>query len=259
MYRPRIIPTLLLRNKGLVKSVKFKDFRYIGDPMNAVRIFNGKDADELIFLDINASKEKRKLPLDLIEKIGDEAFMPFTVGGGIRSIEDIRTLLSVGTEKVAINTYAVESPEFIRKAADVFGSSTIVVSIDVRKKLFGAYEVYIYGGVKSTGLNPVDFAIEMEKMGAGEIMLNSIDCDGTMMGYDLDLIKKVSNAVSIPVIACGGAGKLEDMKAAVTDANASAAAAGSYFVYHGKRRAVLINFPTNDELNSLFKAYYKAA
>ena len=259
MYRPRIIPTLLLRNKGLVKSVKFKDFRYIGDPMNAVRIFNGKDADELIFLDINASKEKRKLPLDLIEKIGDEAFMPFTVGGGIRSIEDIRTLLSVGTEKVAINTYAVESPEFIRKAADVFGSSTIVVSIDVRKKLFGAYEVYIYGGVKGTGLNPVDFAIEMEKMGAGEIMLNSIDCDGMMMGYDLDLINKVSNSVSIPVIACGGAGKLEDMKAAVTDANASAAAAGSYFVYHGKRRAVLINFPTNDELNSLFKAYYKAA
>jgi len=259
MLRPRVIPCLLLRNKGLVKSVKFKDFRYIGDPINAVRIFNAKEADELVFLDINASTENRQLPLDLIEKIGDEAYMPFTVGGGIRSIEDIRTLLSVGAEKVAINSCAVENPQFIRQAADIFGSSTIVVSIDAKKKMFGGYEVYTRGGKKSTGLDPVKLAIQMAEMGAGEIMINSIDRDGTMAGYDIDLIEKVANSVTIPIIACGGMGKLADIAAATREGKASAAAAGSYFVYHGKRRAVLINFPSHDELNSLFEEYQQAA
>ena len=259
MFRPRVIPCLLLRNKGLVKSVKFKDFRYIGDPINAVRIFNAKEADELVFLDINASTESRKLPLDLIEKIGDEAYMPFTVGGGIRSIEDIRRVLSVGAEKVAINSYAVENPQFVREAADVFGSSTIVISIDAKKKLFGGYEVYIRGGRKGTGLDPVKFAVKMEKMGAGEIMINAIDRDGTMAGYDIDLIKQVANSVTIPIIACGGMGKLADIAAATREGKASAAAAGSYFIYHGKRRAVLLNFPGHDELNALFEEYQQAA
>lgn len=254
-----MIPCLLLRNKGLVKSTKFKDFRYIGDPINAVRIFNAKEADELVFLDIDASAQKRKLPLDLIEKIGDEAYMPFTVGGGIQSIEDIRAVLSVGAEKVAINSYAVENPQFVREAADVFGSSTIVISIDAKKKLFGGYEVCIRGGRKGAGLDPVKFAVKMEKMGAGEIMINAIDRDGTMAGYDIDLIKRIANSVTIPIIACGGMGKLADIVAATDEGNASAAAAGSYFVYHGKRRAVLINFPTHDELNVLFEEYQKAA
>ena len=259
MFRPRVIPCLLLRNKGLVKSVKFKDFRYIGDPINAVRIFNAKEADELVFLDINASTENRQLPLDLIEKIGGEAYMPFTVGGGIRSIEDIRALLSVGAEKVAINSCAVENPQFIRQAADIFGSSTIVVSIDAKKKMFGGYEVYTRGGKKSTGADPVKLAIQMAEMGAGEIMINSIERDGTMAGYDIDLIKQVANSVTIPIIACGGMGKLADIAAATREGKASAAAVGSYFVYHGKRRAVLINFPSHDELNSLFEEYQQAA
>lgn len=252
MFRPRVMPCLLLRNKGLVKTVKFKDARYIGDPINAVRIFNAKQADELVFLDINASSEKRKLPLDLIEKITDEAFMPFTIGGGIRTLEDIREALSRGAEKVAINTSAVEQPQFIRQAADVFGSSTIVVSIDVRKKLFGKSEVAIYGGQKGTGLDPVEFAQKMEKMGAGEILVNAIDRDGTMTGYDLELLQDVSTSVTIPVVACGGAGELSDFARAIKEGKASAVAAGSYFVYHGPRRAVLINFPTQQELQDLF-------
>lgn len=259
MFRPRVIPCLLLRNKGLVKSVKFKDYRYIGDPINAVRIFNAKEADELIFLDINASAENRKPPLDLIEKIGDEAFMPFTVGGGIKTIADIRALLSVGAEKVAINSHAVENPQFIREAADVFGSSTIVVSIDAKRKRFGGYEVYTRAGEKSTGLDPVKFAIQMEKMGAGEMMINAVDRDGTMAGYDVDLIKRVANSVTIPIIAAGGMGKLDDISTVTNEGNASAAAAGSYFVYHGKRRAVLINFPSQDELNRLFQKFHMAA
>lgn len=252
MFRPRVMPCLLLRNKGLVKTVKFKNARYIGDPINAVRIFNAKQADELVFLDINATNERRKLPLDLIEKIADEAFMPFTIGGGIRTIEDIRLALSRGAEKVAINSYAVEQPRFISRAADEFGSSTVVVSIDVKKKLFGGYEVFTHGGSKSTRLNPVEFAVQMEKMGAGELLVNAIDRDGTMEGYDLELTRQIATAVTVPVVACGGAGRLEDFAAATRDAYASAVAAGSLFVYHGRRRAVLINFPTGEELQELF-------
>jgi cyclase len=254
MFRPRIIPCLLLRNKGLVKTVKFRNARYIGDPMNAVRIFNAKQADELIFLDIDATSEKRQLPLDLVEKIADEAFMPFTVGGSISTIPQIREVLSRGAEKVSINSHAILNPDFVSKAADVFGSSTIVVSIDVRKKLFGGYEVYTHGGKKGTGLSPQNVACTMERMGAGELLINSIDREGTMEGYDLDLIQEVSNAVTIPVVACGGAGELEDFFAATREANASSASAGSYFVYHGPRRAVLINFPSQNELKSLFSS-----
>jgi len=253
MFRPRVIPCLLLRNKGLVKSTKFKDHKYVGDPINAVRIFNAKEADELIFLDISATHEQRRPPLALIEKIGNEAYMPFTVGGGIRTIEDIRILLSLGAEKVAINTAAVENPAFIREAADVFGSSAIVVSLDVKRKFFGKYGIYTYSGTRNTGLEAVNFATEMAKSGAGEIMLNSIDHDGVMGGYDIDLIRQVANAVTIPVIACGGMGSLEDVAAVVNEGNASAAAAGSYFVYQGRRRAVLINFPTQKQLSNIFE------
>lgn len=254
MFRPRVIPCLLLRNKGLVKTIKFKNARYIGDPINAVRIYNAKEADELIFLNINATKENRCPPVELIEKIADEAFMPFTVGGGIRTIEDIRKLLSAGAEKVSINSYAVENPEFIKRASDTFGSSTIVVSIDAKKKLFGKYEVYTRGATNSTGLDPVQFSQMMEEMGAGEILINSIDKEGTMQGFDIELIKNISDSVTIPVVACGGAGCLEDLLNSVKDGHASALAAGSLFVYHGPRRAVLINFPTKNELSNLFQA-----
>ncbi len=253
MFRPRVIPVLLLKGKGLVKSIKFKNYRYIGDPINAVKIFNDLKADELVFLDILASKENRTVSLDFINKLGDEANMPFSVGGGIKSIKQIKKIINAGAEKVIINTYAVENPEFIKQASDVFGSSTIVVSIDVKKKLFGKKQIYIYGGNKSTGIDPVIFARLMENKGAGEIFINSIDKDGTMSGYDYSLIKDVSKAVNIPVVASGGAGVLNDFKKVVNESYASAVAAGSMFVYHGPRRAVLINYPSQEDLKNIFE------
>jgi len=177
--------------------------------------------------------------------------MPVTYGGGIQDIETIRQLLSLGIEKVAINSHAVAKPDFVRAAANKFGSSTIVVSIDVRKKIFDRYEVFVHSGRKGTGIGPVEFAIKMEQMGAGEILLNSVDRDGTQEGYDIELIKSISSAVGIPVIACGGAGKIEDFHAAVKEGGASACAAGSMVVYFGRNRAVLINFPERIKLESI--------
>ena len=252
MFRPRVIPILLLKNKGLVKSVKFKDHRYIGDPINAVKIFNDLKADELVFLDILASKEERMISLDFVRKVGDEANMPFAVGGGIRTIEGIKQVINAGAEKVIINSYAIQNPSFIKQASDVFGSSTIVVSIDVKKKIFGKKQVYTLAGSKPTGLEPIAFAKQMEVNGAGEIIINSIDKDGTMTGYDLDLVESISSAVTIPVVAAGGASNTKDFKLAVMSF-ASAVAAGSMFVYHGARKAVLINYPSLSEIKKIFK------
>lgn len=252
MFRPRVIPVLLLRNLGLVKSVRFKDFRYIGDPINAVKIFNDLRADELVFLDINASKENRKISLDFVKQVGDECKMPFSVGGGIRSIKDIREILNSGAEKVVINTAAAENPDFIREASEEFGSSTIIVSIDVKKRLLGNNSVWIYSGSKQLKYNPVDYARLAAEKGAGEILIQNIDYDGLMGGYDIDIISQISNTVTIPVIACSGAGNNNDLKIAIKDGNASAVAAGSLFVYFGPRKAVLINYPTKEELHSLF-------
>lgn len=251
VLQKRVLPCLLLKDKGLVKTVQFKDPRYIGDPINAVWIFNQKMVDELIFLDITASRMPREPPLELISKLSDECYMPLTYGGGIRSIGEIKRLLNAGVEKVAINTQAVENPSLIKDASDTFGSQSIVASIDAKRRWNGSYEAYIYSGTRPAGIDPVTLAVRMESLGAGEIFINSIDRDGTMQGYDIELIKRVSNAVSIPVIACGGAGKLEDFARAVTEGRASAVAAGSFFVYHGRRRAVLINFPTENELESI--------
>jgi imidazole glycerol-phosphate synthase subunit HisF len=252
MFRPRVIPVLLLRNLGLVKSIRFKDFRYIGDPINAVKIFNDLHADELVFLDITASKEKRKISLDFVRKVGDECNMPFAVGGGIRTIEDIREILNSGAEKVVINTAAAEKPDFIRQASEEFGSSTIVVSIDVKKKFLGVNAVWIYSGSKATIYDPVTYAKFIAEKGTGEIIIQSIDHDGLMDGYDMDLISKISNSVSIPVVACSGAGNYQHLRQAVKEANASAVAAGSLFVYHGARRAVLVNYPSPEELSKMF-------
>jgi imidazole glycerol-phosphate synthase subunit HisF len=248
MIRTRVIPCLLLRDRGLVKTVKFKHPKYVGDPINAVKIFNEKEVDELFFLDITATAENRKPPFKLISQIASECFMPFGYGGGIRDLDAIKDLFSLGVEKVAINSYAVEKSSFIRDAADLFGSQSIVVSIDVKKNLFGKYRVYTHGGRRSTSFDPVNFAMQMEQVGAGEIFLNSIDRDGTMQGYDLDLIRRVAEAVTIPVVACGGAGKVDDLRDAIKKAGASAVSAGSMFVFKGKHRAVLINFPTAEEL-----------
>lgn len=252
MFRPRVIPVLLLKNLGLVKSVKFKDYRYIGDPINAVKLFNDLGADELAFLDILASNKKHSISLDFVRHVGDEANMPFSVGGGIRSISEIRQVLNAGAEKVIVNTFAAENPDFIREASEEFGSSTIVVSIDTKKSLFGKELVYTHSGKKATKYDPVSFAGLMEDRGAGEIIINSIEQDGMMNGYDISLIKRISEAVRIPVVALGGAGNNNDMQKAVQEGYASAVAAGSMFVYHGPRRAVLINYPTQEELIKLF-------
>jgi len=248
MFRPRVIPVLLLKNLGLVKSVHFKDYRYIGDPINAVKIFNDLKADELIFLDITASKDDRLISLDFVKNVGDEANMPFSVGGGIKTIHDIKQILNSGAEKVVINTSVFENPGFIKEAADVFGSSTIVVCIDVKKKFLGGYLVYTKEGLKNTGENPVEYAKLVEEMGAGEIIIQSIDKDGTMEGYDINLIRMVSENVAIPVVALGGAGSISHFKDAIDKGLASAIAAGSMFVYHGARKGVLINYPDEREL-----------
>jgi imidazole glycerol-phosphate synthase subunit HisF len=253
MFRPRVIPVLLLKNLGLVKSVKFSDFRYIGDPINAVKLFNDLGADELVFLDILANNQKRSISLDFVKSVGDEANMPFSVGGGIRNIKEIQQILRAGAEKVILNTVAAENPEFIREASNEFGSSTIVVSIDVKKTLFGKELTYIYSGRKATKYDPVSFAKIVEDKGAGEIIINSIEHDGMMQGYEISLIKRVSEAVRIPIVAVGGAGCMNDLRNAINDGYASAVAAGSMFVYHGPRRAVLINYPTPDELTEIFQ------
>ncbi len=252
MFLPRIIPVLLLKGKGLVKTVKFKDPKYIGDPINAVKIFNDLKSDELVFLDIVASKEGRTVSVDLVKDIGDEAFMPFGVGGGISSISQIEQLLKAGAEKVIINTNFILKPELIEEAAKVFGSQSIVVSIDVKKTFFGKYECWIKDGSENSKLNPVDLAKKAETSGAGELIINSIDFDGMMTGYDIELIKSISDFVSVPVVACGGAGNTEHLFKGYSDGNAHALAAGSMFVFHGPRRAVLINYPSKNELIQLF-------
>lgn len=248
MKNTRIIPCLLLKNSGLVKTQKFKNPKYLGDPINIVRIFNDKEVDELLFLDICATKDSKSINYDMIFDIASECFMPLSYGGGIKSIEEIRKLLRIGVEKVAINSSTINNPNLVIEAAKIFGSSTIIASIDVKKNFLGKYEVYINGGSINTKIDPVIHAKKMQDLGAGEILINSIDRDGTMNGYDVKLIEMVSNAVNTPVIACGGAGNIQDLKDAVKIGKASAVAAGSMFVFQGPHKAVLISYPTQDEL-----------
>ena len=246
--RPRVIPVLLLKGNVLVKSIGFKNPKYIGDPINAVKIYNDLKADELVFLDIEASKEKRLISLDFVKDVGEEANMPFAVGGGIRSLEDIRSIIAAGAEKVVINSYAVENPDFIAQAAETFGSSTIAICIDVKKKLFGGLQTWTMAGTKSSGFSPVEFAKLMEEKGAGEIIIQSIEKDGEMNGYDLGLIKQISEAVSIPVIALGGAGNMQHLKDGFEKGFANGLAGGSMFVYQGTKRGVLISYPEKEEM-----------
>jgi cyclase len=248
MLRTRVIPCLLLRKSALVKTIKFKDPSYVGDPINAIRIYNEKEVDELVFLDITATVDNRKPPFKIISEIASECFMPVAYGGGVRTLEDVKEIFSLGIEKVVVNSYAVENPSFVTAVAATFGSQAIVVSIDAKRGFWGGYKVHTHGGRKATSMDPVQFAVEMEKRGAGEIMLTSIDRDGTMSGYDVDLIKMVTDQVSIPVIAGGGAGSVKDFGIAAKQGGASAVAAGSMVVYHGRNRAVLIKFPTRSEL-----------
>ncbi len=254
-HRPRVIPCLLLQNTGLVKTVKFKNPVYLGDPRNVVKIFNDKEVDELMLLDITATLEGRKPRFDLIGEIVSECFAPLGYGGGIRAVDDIKRIVGIGIEKVVLNTAALETPRLVEESARVVGSSSTVVSLDVRKYNFGnRYEVFIRSGTQKTGRDPVRVAREMENAGAGEILLNSVDRDGTMSGYDLTLIRSVAEAVHIPIVACGGAANIGDLRQAVKLGKASAAAAGSMFVFHGKLKAVLISFPSAQELQDIFSS-----
>lgn len=248
MFRPRVIPVLLLRGNALVKTKRFVGGTYIGDPINAVRIFNDLKADELVFLDIMASKENRTVSLDFVKKVGEESNMPFAVGGGIHTLEDIRSIMGAGAEKVVLNTHAASNPTFVEEAAHAFGSSTIVVCIDVKKNFVGQRRTWILGGTKSTGYSPEEFAQKMERRGAGEIVIQSISRDGMMNGYDIDLIKTISDSVTIPVIALGGAGSAQDLRLAHAEGHATGLAAGSLFLFHGPKRGVLINYPERSEI-----------
>jgi cyclase len=244
MKRIRIIPALLLMNDGLYKTVRFKSPKYVGDPINTVRIFNEKGADEIVLLDIGASKEKTGINYKKIGEIAGEAFMPMGYGGGVRTFDDAKRVFDAGFEKVIINTAAAENPSLIGEIAKVYGSQSAVVSIDARVGWTGGYKVHVAGGSKNTGRSPADYAKDMENAGAGEVILNSIDRDGTWEGYDLKLIRMVSEAVTVPVIACGGASGMDDLTKAVTEGGASAVAAGSMFVYQKKGMGVLISFPS---------------
>lgn len=249
MLDTRVIPTLLLRKSGLVKTTRFSKPVYIGDPINAIKIFNSKEVDELILLDIDASREGHPPAFETIRTITDECFMPLSYGGGIRSMDHIRAILKAGVEKVVLNHAALADPQLVQAAAREFGSQAIICAVDVRKRLLGGYQVSSASGAKITEKDPVAYARRLEELGAGEIYLTAVDRDGTMTGYDLALIRAVSQAVTVPVIASGGAARVEDFVSA-RDAGASAASAGAMFVFQGPHRAVLITYPSRDELET---------
>lgn len=251
MLNRRVIPSLLLHDGGLIKTTQFKNPKYIGDPINAIRIFNDKEVDELILLDVSASVEGRGPSFGTVREIASECFMPVAYGGGIRNVDEMRALLRAGIEKVIVNTAAIRDLALVRKASAEFGSQAVVVSIDVRRKLLGRYEVVADRATRSTGMDPVAYAKRVEEAGAGEIYLAAVDRDGTQTGYDVELISRVAKAVSVPVIASGGARDAADMRAAITAGGASAVAAGAMFVFHGKHKAVLISYPDADTLRTI--------
>lgn len=248
MPRIRIIPCLLLRGNGLIKTRRFKDPVYIGDPVNAVRIFSEKEADELVLLDVDASREGREPNYSLIEEIASECFMPVAYGGGIRTLAQVRTILRCGIEKVVINSVTAESTGVISQAAETFGSQAVVAAVDVKKSLLGGYRVVVKSATEDLRLGLHEHVQRLVAAGAGEIFLNNVDRDGMMAGYDIELLKSVTGRVAVPVVACGGAGSMAHLVEAIRAGGASAVAAGSLFVFHGKHKAVLISYPTGTVL-----------
>lgn len=252
MLRPRLIPCLLVRNGGLVKTVNFGNPKYVGDPINAVRIYNEKEVDELIVLDIDATAKGAEPDYQLISHLASECRMPLCYGGGVRTVAQIEKIISLGVEKVAVSSAVVENPKLISDAATRVGSQSVVVVIDVKKSgLLRRQEVATHNGSRRTGLNPVEFARKMAELGAGEIVINSVDRDGEMKGYDLDLIEQVRQAVRLPLTVLGGAGSLDDLKGVIRRYGIIGAAAGSLFVFKGRYRAVLINYPNRAEKEAL--------
>lgn len=253
MLRPRIIPCLLIHKGGLVKTLNFTGHKYLGDPLNAVRIFNEKQVDELLVVDIDASRMNRPPDYAFINKLAQECRMPLCYGGGVKSVDDFDRLIRLGVEKVAISSAAVDSPQLVLEAANRVGSQSVVVVIDyMRKNFINSPEVVTLNSTKRTGLDPIRFAIEMENRGAGEIVFNSVDRDGQMQGYDMELIEVANKAISVPLTVLGGAGSLEDIGGLVGRFGVIGAAAGSIFVFKGKYKAVLISYPSPKERNAIF-------
>lgn len=252
MQRKRVIPVLLIQDGNLVKGEKFKKHKYIGDPINAVRIFNEKEVDELAVVDITAGISGRSPDYAMIEDIASEAFMPVAYGGGIRCLEQVEKLFRLGVEKVIINSSFFDNPDFIKECSEVVGSQSIVVAVDVKKNLFGRYEIYTQCGSHKVNLDLIEYVKKIQEFKAGEILLTSIDREGTEKGLDLELVNKVTNIVDIPVIAQGGVGNFEHIKQGVQMASASAVAVGSFFIFYGKHKAVLLTYPSNNELENLF-------
>lgn len=251
MLRPRIIPCLLVHNKGLVKTVNFKSPKYVGDPINAVKIFNEKEVDELIVLDIDATAEKRGPDYKMIENLAVECRMPLCYGGGVKTAAEAQRIFNLGVEKIAISSAAIEDPVLVTRIAQEVGNQSVVVVLDIKKNKDGNYVVWTHNGKKDTGKSALELVQQFEKLGAGEIVLNSIDNDGLMKGYDLDLVDKVRKSVNIPMTILGGAGSLQDIGKLINKYNIIGAAAGSLFVFKGVYKAVLISYPNPEQKDLL--------
>jgi cyclase len=255
MLRPRIIPSLLLQDNGLVKTVNFKNPKYVGDPINAVKIFNEKEVDELAIFDIDATTKGLEPNYGLIERIANQSRMPLCYGGGVKTVEQAQKIFSLGVEKIALSSAVLQNPELITKIGDHVGSQSVIVVLDVKKKLFGGYEVFTHNGKKGTGINPFKFVELAQSLGAGEIIINSIDQDGVMKGYDMALIDKIREKISLPLTVLGGAGSLNDIKEVINKHQIIGVAAGSLFVFKGVYKAVLINYPPREEKEKLYSSH----
>ena len=257
MVRPRIIPSLLLHYKVLVKTVNFKSHKYVGDPINAVRIFNEKEVDELAIFDIDATVLNKEPDYILIKKLAYQSRMPLCYGGGVKTVEQAQKIFGLGIEKIALSSAIIQNPQLVTEIAERVGSQSVIVVLDIKKKLFGGYEVYTHNGKKSTGINPIKFAKELERLGAGEIIINSIDQDGMMKGFDLTLIDKIAEMISIPMTVLGGAGSISDIKKVINKHGVIGIAAGSLFVFKGFYKAVLINYPSREEKDFLINGDFE--
>ena len=252
MLRPRIIPCLLIHKNGLTKTINFSQHKYLGDPLNAIRIFNEKEADELFVADIDATAYGREPDYMLIEKLASECRMPFCYAGGIKTVEQAERIINLGVEKIGISSAAIENPNLITEISQRLGNQSVVVVFDVKKVgLFKSYEIFTHNGMQSSGLNPIEFSKKIEKLGAGEILINSIDCDGIMNGYDLELVKNIRKSINLPLSVLGGAGSYEHIKALIKMNGVIGACVGSFFVFKGKYKAVLIQYPSRAEKDTI--------
>jgi cyclase len=244
---------LLIQDNGLVKTVNFKNPKYVGDPINAVKIFNEKAVDELAIFDIDATVLGKEPNYSLIERIANQSMMPLCYGGGVKTVEQAQRIFSYGIEKIALSSAVIDNPNLITQIAERVGGQSVIVNLDVKRKLLGGYEVFTHNGRKSTGINPLKFIVEAQKLGAGEIIINSIDKDGLMKGYDMELIDNIRECISLPLTVLGGAGSLNDIEKVIDRHGVIGVAAGSLFVFKGPYKAVLINYPTQIEKEKIFK------